>query len=176
MDKLVGVYGSLLYSKEREKMLGKEGKMAKVGVVERKGWKLSFDRYSRTRREAVLNLVYTCNSTDMLYSMIYRVDDLAYKLIMKREMGEQTVRKWQNGRLIGPNCYRPIQLDSKFGITDTFIIPDEGRERSKRTQTTREALYVDLVKKGIEESYDDEQCDVNLRALERAVKESQIIS
>lgn len=179
MHRLVEVYGSLLNSKEREKMLdegekefGKKGIMREVGKVERKGWKLSLDRYSEKKKQAVLNLVYTGNSEDVYYTTVYEVDSFAYKAIMKREMGKLTARRWQHGRLFEPNSYRPIQLDSEFGITDIFVIPYSGRQRA---QTTSQASYVETVRKGIGQSYSGLQKEVNLQALERAVKESKNI-
>lgn len=172
--RLVEVYGSLLNPKERGKILAEKGAMKEIGKVERRGWKLSFDRYSEKKGQAVLNLVYTGNREDVYYTTVYEVDQVAYKEIMKREMGEQTAKRWKHGRLIDANTYRPIQLDSEFGITDIFIIPYHGRQRS---QTHSKADYVKTVRKGIEVSYTDitKLEKANLQALRRAVEESRII-
>lgn len=173
MHRLVEVYGSLLNFGERDEMLQIGGTMKEVGKVERERWQLSFDRYSKNREEAVLNLVYTGNPKDIFYTTVYVVDGLAYKLIMKREMGHQTVRKWQHGRDLKQTSYRPIQLNSTFGITDIFIIPEEGRKHTKRTQTTFRENYVVIVRDGIEESYRGRQREINLQVLKKAVKESK---
>jgi len=169
--RLVEVYGSLLKSKQREKEV-KKGIMKEIGKVERRGWKLSFDRKSTERQEAVLNFVHTGNPEDVYYTTVYEVDDNAYVDIMEREMGEQTAKIWKQGKRIGANNYRPIQLDSEFGKTEIFIIPDEGR---KITKTNWEAGYVKTVRDGIEESYKDKpiQIEANLKALKRAVEESK---
>lgn len=173
MCRLVEVYGSLLNFREREEMLKKGGIMKEVGKVGRERWKLSFDRFSEGRKEAVLNLVYTENSEDIFYTTVYAVDSLAYKLLMRREMGHQTIRKWQHGREINQTSYRPIQLNSRFGITGMFIIPEEGREHTKRTRTTSRKNYVVIVRKGIKESYRGRQREINLQTLRKAVKESR---
>jgi len=169
-----------LLSSEREKTLERNGKpngiIKEVGKVERKGWKLSFDRYSEKKKpaQAVLNLVYTGNQEDVFYTTVYEVDLIAYRKILNREMGKQTAKRWRHGRLSDANSYRPIQLNSEFGITDTFIIPFNGRQRA---QTHSKADYVETVKKGIEESYKDmpTEKEVNLEALRRAVEKSKII-
>jgi len=148
--------------------------MKEVGKVERKGWKLSFDRYSEYKKQAVLNLVYTGNAEDMFHTTVYEVDFIAYGKVLNREMGEHTVKRWKHGRLSDANSYRPIQLESEFGITDIFIIPFHGRQRA---QTQWNADYVKKVREGIEESYKDMpmEKDVNLKALKRAVEESKNI-
>lgn len=173
--RLVEVYGSLLLSKEREEEILKEkGIMKEVGKVKRMGWKLSFDRRSVKRQEAVLNIVYTGNPEDVFYTTVYKVDYDAYTKIMEREMGEQTAKRWKEGRLSDTNSYRPIQLDSEFGITDIFVIPFKGRQRA---QTHLKANYVKTVRQGIEESYKGmpKEKEVNLEALGRAVEESKDI-
>lgn len=164
-SRLVEVYGSLLNPNQRKGIRTKE-----AGKVERTGWKLSFDRLSSRRGEAVLNLVETGDPEYVYYRTVYRVDGKAYNAILEREMGKPTGRKWKRGKRIDPNSYRPIQLDSEFGITDIFIIPEEGR---RPTATNSNAIYVKIVRKGIEESHCGHQREVNLQALERAVKESQ---
>ena len=178
--RLVEVYGSLLSQKERQEMLKEKnttkekGSMKEIGKVERRGWKLSFDKYSEKKAHAVLNLVYTGNPKEVFYTTVYEVDFIAYRKVMNREIGRQTTKRWKHGRLVDANSYRPIQLDSKFGITDIFIIPHHGRQRS---YTHSKAKYAQKVRKGIEESYKDmpTQLKANLQALERAIKESKII-
>lgn len=178
--RLVEVYGSLLNQKQRQEMLGgkntskEEGTMKEIGKVKREGWKLSFDRYSEKKEQAVLNLVYTGNPKDMFYTTVYEVDLIAYEKVLNREMGEQTAKRWKHGRLSDANSYRPIQLDSQFGITNIFIVPFHGRQRA---QTHSKADYVKTVRKGIEESYKymPTQKEVNLEALKRAVDESKTI-
>ena len=178
-SRLIEVYGSLLLSLEREKTLERNGKpngiMKEVGKVERKGWKLSFDRYSEKKKpaQAVLNLVYTGNQEDVFYTTVYEVDLIAYRKILNREMGKYTAKRWKHGRLSDVSSYRPIQLDSEFGITDIFVIPFHGRQRA---QTDSKASYVKTVQEGIEQSYTDEkQREANLKALKRAVEESKTI-
>jgi len=155
-------------------MLEEKGTMKEIGRVERRGWKLSFDRYSEKKEQAVLNLVYTGNPGDVFYTTVYEVDFIAHRKVVNREMGEQTAKKWKHGRLIDANSYRPIQLDSEFGITDIFIIPHHGRQRSYAHSGDE---YVRKVRKGIEESYKDTptQLKANLHALDRAIEESKII-
>lgn len=178
--RLVEVYGSLLNQKERQKMLEEKnttkekGTMKEIGKVERKRWKLSFDRYSEKKEQAVLNLVYTGNPEDVFHTTVYEVDFITYGKVLNREMGKQTAKRWKHGRLSDANSYRPIQLDSEFGITDIFIIPFHGRQRA---QTHSKAEYVKTVRKGIEESYKDKptEKEVNLEALRRAVEESKNI-
>ena len=173
--KLVEVYGSLLSAKQREFTLKGKGIMRERGKVERRGWKLSFDRYSCIKwKGAVLNLVFTNNPEDVYYTTIYEVDDNAYESIINREMGKQTANEWKQKKAINCNSYRPIQLCSEFGISDIFIIPDEGREKLKAND---EDKYVKTVREGIEESYNDKpaQLKANLKALDRAIKESKSI-
>lgn len=62
---LVEVYGSLLNQDERKKI---RGTMAEKGKVERKAWKLSFDKKRIGRDEAVLNFVPTNDVNDLYYS------------------------------------------------------------------------------------------------------------
>jgi hypothetical protein len=62
--------------------------MEELGKVKRKGWKLSFDKFSSSRGEAVLNLVKTGNPEDVYYTTVYRVDDRAYGAILESEMGK----------------------------------------------------------------------------------------
>jgi hypothetical protein len=106
------------------------------------------------------------------YTTIFEVDEDAYTEIMKREMGKENARKWEQGEPIGPNNYRPRSLESEFGKTEVFIIPEEGR---KSTQTHLEARYVKEVRGGIEESYKNKplQLETNLDALKKAVEESK---
>jgi len=173
--RLVEVYGSLLNSQEREE-IAKIGVMEEVGKVERREWKLSFDRQSsrsgRWKGEAVLNFVFTDNQEDVYYTTVFEVDDIAYSKVMEREMGSSMVEKWKQGRLVKKNRYRPIQLEpSRYGITDIFIIPQEGR---KIIPAHWEDKYVNTVWTGIRESYKKcpHQMEVNLNALKRAVEES----
>ena len=178
MYRLIEIYGSLLSSKEREKTLkkaekefGKNGLMREVGKVERKRWKLSFDRFS-AKKGAVLNFIYTGDLEDRYYTTVYQVNSIAYLAVMNREMGKLSAKLWRCGRLCDLNSYRPVQLCSNYGITDIFIIPYYGRQR---TATTPDTLYVKTVREGIEKSYDEEQKKVNLLALERAIRESKNI-
>ncbi len=149
--RLVQVYGSLLNSEERKPILEK-GIMKKLGTEKRSGWKLSFDRCSSNRKEAVLNFVNTGNSEDVYYTTIFKVDDNAYCEVMKREMGKDNAEKWKQCKLIPLNAYRPKTLDSSFDKTEVFLIPEEER---KPTQTHWEADYVKIVREGIGESYKD---------------------
>ena len=168
----VEIYGSLLNSKEREKALSGKGIMIELGKEERIGWKLSFDKYSKTWNEAVLNFVYTGNQSDVYYTSIYEVDDCAYCRIMDREMGKITSNKWKHYEQIKDDSYRPKQLDSRFGKTDIFIIPEEGR---KLTETCGEAKYVKVVRAGIKENYKNmpTMMEANLNVLKRAIEESK---
>jgi len=120
--RLVEVFGSLLNSEQREKTF-KKGIVREIGKLKREGWKLSFDRKSIEREEAVLNLVHTGNPEDVYYTTIFEVDGNAYAEVMEREMGEKNAKKWNQGEKIGSNCYRPKSLDSEFGKTEVFIIP-----------------------------------------------------
>jgi len=165
---LVEVYGSLLNFGERRKLL-KHGSCREVGKVKRIGWKLSFDRFSENRQEAVLNFVLTRDSNDVFYTTVFEVDEKVYEALLKREMGNQTAVKWKRNEPILDTSYRPIEMDSQFGKVKMFIIPEEGRQL---TQTTYDAEYVKVVNCGIEESYEGEMKEVNLKALERAVRES----
>lgn len=165
---LLEVYGSLLYSNERRLY-----KMEEVGKIKRTGWKLSFDRLSSSRQEAVLNLVCTGNSNDVYYTTVYQVNKATYDMLLEREMGKQTSEKWKRGDPIDHNSYRPILLDSDFGKCTIFLIPEKGR---KSVSTTFNSVYVKLIKRGIEESYSGIQLKENLTALKRAVLESQVAS
>jgi len=163
---LIEVYGSLLYSNERLLY-----KMEEVGKIKRTGWKLSFDRLSSSRQEAVLNLVDTGNLKDVFYSTVYRVNNATYDMLMEREMGKQTSEKWKRGNSINHNNYRPVLLDSEYGKCHIFLIPEKGRTR---VSTTFNSDYVMLITMGIEESYSGIQLKENLTALKRAVFESQV--
>lgn len=165
---LVEIYGSLLNSTERTELL-EHGNCREVGKVKRGGWKLSFDRFSKTRGEAVLNLVQTGDSNDIFYTTVFEVDENVYEELLKREMGNQTAIRWKRKKSIPDTSYRPIEIDSSFGEVKIFIIPEEGR---KLTPTTHEAGYVKIVKLGIEEGYEGEMKEANLKALERALQES----
>jgi hypothetical protein len=168
----VEVYGSLLNSKEREKALSGKGIMIELGKQERIGWKLSFDKFSDTWEQAVLNLVQTNNPEDRYYTTVYEVDDCAYCRIMDREMGKKTANKWRHHEEICADAYRPKQLDSKFGKTEIFYIPPE--EVRKHIPTKEGATYVETVRDGIKESYEvEKQRDTNLNALTKAVEESK---
>jgi len=165
---LIEVYGSLLNQDERKKI---KGTMIEKGKVERKGWKLSFDKKSFGQNEAVLNLVRTNDSKDVYYTCVYEVDNATYTEIMRREMGQGNIEKWKNGEAVKFNSYRPFQLESNLGTTQIFIIPED--ERLPIT-TIWEAEYVVIVRRGIEENFKDmpKEKAVNLQALKKAVEES----
>jgi hypothetical protein len=165
---LVEVYGSLLNQEERNKI---KGNMTEKGKVERKGWKLSFDKKSHDRNEAVLNLVRTNDSNDVYYTVVYEVDEDTYIEIMKREMGQGNVGKWKQGEAVSFNSYRPLQLQSNFGTTQVFLIPED---EELPTSTCLEAEYVATVRGGIQESLKDvpKEREINLQVLKKAVEES----
>jgi len=165
---LVEVYGSLLNQDERNRI---KGAMMEKGTVERKGWKLSFDKKSFGRNEAVLNLVQTNDSNDVYFTTVYEVDQDAYIEIMRREMGQLNIEKQRNSQAVKFNSYRPFQLESNLGATHIFIIPENER---LPIATSGEAEYVVIVRRGIEESFKDmpKEKDVNLQALKKAVEES----
>ena len=167
----IEVYGSLLNSKEREKTPLGKGMMIELGKQERIGWKLSFDKLSKTWKGAVLNFVWTGNKKDIYYTTVYQADTVAYDAIMEREMGKSTAKEWKQSGEVAIGSYRPFTLASEFGDTEVFIIPCEERER---TPTNRETKYFKTVKEGIEESYKDipHMKAKNLVGLERAVDES----
>jgi hypothetical protein len=156
---LIEVYGSLLNPDERKII---KGKITKKGQVERKGWKLSFDKKSFSRNEAVLNLVQTNNSHDVYYTCVYEVDAETYTEIMRREMGQGNAEKWKHSEPVKFNSYRPLRLESNLGTTEVFIIPKAERIT---TTTNWDAKYVVLV------DFPKEQ-EVNLQALKKAVEES----
>lgn len=134
------------------------------------GWKLSFDRVSqRWKGEAVLNLVRTSDEGDVFYTTVLQVDDEVYRKLLEREMGESTSKRHQRGESISLDSYRPVALDSRYGQTEIFIIP----KARGPNPTNWNAAYVQVVKHGIEESYEGEKREANLRALRRAVAESQ---
>ncbi len=165
---LIEVYGSLLNQNERKKI---KGTITEKGKVERKGWKLSFDKKSFGRNEAVLNLVRTNNPNDVYYTCVYEVDNETYTEIMRREMGQGNIEKWKNGEAVKFNSYRPFQLESNLGTTQVFIIPEAER---LPTTTSWEAEDVVIVRRGIEESFKDmpKEKEVNLQVLKKAVEES----
>jgi len=165
---LVEVYGSLLNQAERKKI---KGTMTEKGKIERKGWKLSFDKKSYGRNEAVLNLVRTNDSNDVYYTSVFEVDEVTYAEIMRREMGQGNVGKWLRGEAVSFNSYRPLQLQSNLGTTEVFVIPET---EEMPVQKCLEAVYVAFVRRGIEESFKDmpREKEINLRVLERAVEES----
>lgn len=167
----IEVFGSLLNSKEREKAPLRKGMMIELGKQERIGWKISFDKLSIKRKEAVLNFVWTGNKKDVYYTTVYQADTVAFDAIMALEMGETTAKEWKHGRAIEIGSYRPFTLASEFGNTAVFIIPCEER---KRTPTNRETNYFKTVEEGIEESYKDtpHMKAKNLECLEKAVEES----
>jgi hypothetical protein len=170
---LVEVYGSLLNSNERMKTLSEGGKMEEVGDLERVGWKLSFDRYSKELQEAVLNLVESKSPNDIYYTKVYRVDRKGFDSIMNREMGKKTAEKWRIKRKLPFNSYRPVKLSSEFGKTTIFLIPE--RERLP-TPTINETDYVKTVREGIRESFkcSPDKREANLRMLTSAVEQSQL--
>ena len=153
---------------ERKKI---EGTMTEKGKVERKGWKLSFDKKSYSRNEAVLNFVQTNNSNDVYYTSVYEVDADTHNEIMRREMGQGNVEKWKHDEPAKFNSYSPHQLQSNLGTTEVFIIPET---EQLPTPTNWEAEYVVIVRRGIEESFKDmpKEKEVNLQVLKKAVEES----
>ncbi len=165
---LIEVYGSLLSQDERKKI---KGTMTEKGRVERKGWKLSFDKKSFGQNEAVLNLVRTNNSNDVYYTVVYEVDEGTYIEIMRREMGQGNAEKWKHGEAVSFNSYRPLRLESNLGTTQLFVIPENER---LHTQTRSEDEYVVIVRRGIEESFKDmpKEKEANLQVLKKAVNES----
>ena len=165
---LVEVYGSLLNPYERNKI---KGTMTEKGIVERKGWKPSFDKKSHTRNEAVLNLVQTNDSNDVYYTYVYEADNDAYVDIMSREMGRTNIENRKNSEQAKFNSYRPVQLESNLGTARIFVIPKN--ERIPNT-TSWDAEYVIIVRKGIETSFKNrpKEKEANLWALKRAVEES----
>jgi hypothetical protein len=166
---LVEVYGSLLNCNERRGIFCAGGLMEARGEIKRNG-KLSFGRRSIQRCEAVLNFVKTGNPTHVYYTKVYEVDKKAFYAIMIREMGLETARKFMCGKRIKPDDYRPVKMSSEFGETYIFVIPEEGR---RLTLTNSEAPYVRIVREGIYESFSGGEREVNLKALERAIVESQ---
>jgi hypothetical protein len=165
---LVEIYGSLLNADERKKI---KGTMTEKGIVERKGWKPSFDKKSHARNEAVLNLVQTNDSNDVYYTCVYEADNDAYSDIMSIEMGQANIENRKNSEQVKFNSYRLVQLESNVGTTRIFIIPKN--ERIPNT-TSWEAPYVVIVRKGIEMSFKNrpDVKEANLWALKRAVEES----
>ncbi len=162
---LVEVYGSLLYSEQRKEY----GNFKEVGKVKRTGWKLSFDKYSEnTWKEAVLNFYETKNLDDIFYTIVFEVDAKVFEYLLKREMGKNA-NKWELGKPIPETSYRPVEMSSCFGKTMMFVIPDKGR---KLTPTTKDTKYVNIVKCGIEENFKNEMREKNLKALDKAIKES----
>jgi len=85
----IEVYGSLLYSEQREKPPLRKGMIIELGKQPRIGWKLSFDKFSSTWGEAVLNFVWTGNKDDVYYTTVYEVDTVGYDAVMEREMGKE---------------------------------------------------------------------------------------
>ena len=165
---LVEVYGSLLNRDERKKI---KGAMTEKGIIERKGWKPSFDKKSHARNEAVLNLVQTNDSNDVYYTYVYEADNEAYAEIMNREMGRANIENRKNSEQPKFNSYRPVQLESNMGTTRIFIIPKN--ERIPNT-TSWDAEYVTIVRRGIEQSFKNKPTEkaVNLEALKKAVEQS----
>jgi hypothetical protein len=165
---LIEVYGSLLNQDERKKI---KGTMTEKGKIERKGWKLSFDKKSFGQNEAILNLVRTNDPADAYYTCVYEVDEEAHTEIMRREMGQGNIERWTLGVPVRYNSYLPQRLESSFGTTEVFVIPEKER---KPTSTIWEALYVRVVRKGIEESFKDmpKEKEINLQVLKKAVEES----
>ncbi len=165
---LIEVYGSLLNQDERKQI---KGTLTEKGVIERKGWKPSFDKKSHARNEAVLNLVQTNDPKDVYYTYVYEADDEAYAEIMNIEMGRANIENRKNSEQARFNSYRPVQLESIFGTTRIFIIPKN--ERIPNT-TSWDAEYVMIVRRGIEQSFKNKPAEkaVNLEALKRAVEES----
>jgi hypothetical protein len=165
---LVELYGSLLNPDERNKI---KGTMTEKGIIERKGWKLSFDKKSHARSEAVLNLVQTNDSKDVYYTCVYETSDDAYAEIMNIEMGRANIENRKNSEQAKFNSYRPVQLESNLGTTRIFLIPKN--ERIPNT-TSWDAEYVVIVRKGIEASFKNnpKAKEANLWALKKAVEES----
>ncbi|MCK4320823.1 hypothetical protein KAW11_04325, partial [Candidatus Bathyarchaeota archaeon] len=78
---------------EEKNTTKEKGTMKEIGKVERKRWKLSFDRYSEKKEQAVLNLVYTGNPEDVFHTTVYEVDFITYGKVLNREMGKQTAKR-----------------------------------------------------------------------------------
>jgi len=165
----VEVYGSLLNCNERRGIFCAGGLMEARGEIKRNGI-LSFDRRSIQRGEAVLNFVKTGNPTNVYYTKVYEVDKKAFYAIMIREMGLETAWNFMCGKRIKPDDYRPVKMSSEFGETYIFVIPEKGR---RLTPTNSEAPYVRIVREGIYESFSRGEREVNLKALNRAIVESQ---
>ena len=144
---LIEIYGSLLNPDERKKI---KGTMTEKGIMERKGWKLSFDKKSHARNEPVLNLIQTKDPNDVYYTCVYEADNNAYTDIMNGEMGRANIENLKNSEQAKFNSYRPVQLESNFGTTRIFIIPKN--ERIPNT-TSWDAQYVTIVRQGIETSF-----------------------
>jgi hypothetical protein len=164
----VEVYGSLLSSAERVKSPLGKGLMRELGKQERIGWKLSFDKRSTRWNSAVLNLAWTGNH----YTTVFQVDTVGYDAVMEREMGQTTARRWKQGNAVSFGSNRPFTLTSDYGDTIIFIVPCEERKIEPAYETDE---YYKVVKKGIEESYEDtpHMERKNLEVLEKAVVESQ---
>jgi hypothetical protein len=165
---VVEIYGSLLNAREWNGSLSK-GSHREIGKEKRVGWKLSFDKLSSRRNEAVLNLVKTGNARDVYYTTLFEVGDEVYEALLQREMGKTTCEKWKKREPIPDTSYRPIELDTKIGKSTIFIIPEAGRVTTPTSGKTR---YVKAVKKGIEGLYHGEMRETNLNALKRAIEES----
>lgn len=165
----VEVFGSLLDPREWNGLLA-NGSHREIGKEKRVGWKLSFDKMSSRRKEAVLNLVQTGNAQDIYYTTLFEVDSIVYEALLRREMDKASREKWEKGEVIPNASYRPVELESHVGKVVIFTIPEAGRFP---TPTTSESRYVKTVKKGIEALYQGEMRDTNLKALERAVSESK---
>ena len=165
---LVEVYGSLLNRDEKKQI---KGTMTEKGIIERRGWKPSFDKKSHARNEAVLNLVQTNDSNDVYYTYVYEADNEAYADIMNREMGRANIENRKNSEQAKFNSYRPVQLESNLGTTRIFIIPKN--ERIPNT-TSWDAEYVVIVRRGIEQSFKKWPTEkaINLEALKKAVERS----
>ena len=165
---LIEVYGSLLNQDERKQI---KGTMTEKGIIERKGWKPSFDKKSHARREPVLNLVQSNDPNDVYYTYVYEADNEAYAEIMNIEMGRANIENRRNSEQAKFNSFRPVQLESNLGTTRIFIIPKN--ERIPNT-TTWDAEYVLIVRRGIEQSFKNKPKEkaVNLEALKKAIEES----
>lgn len=166
--RMVEVYGSLL-NPDEWKPIARPEQVSAVGTVCRTGWKLSFDKRSSRRHEAVLNLVETRDERDCFYTTIFNVTEFVFRKLADREIGPENAARFFRGEAIPPEFYRPVPVDSPYGPCWIFLIPEEGRRGSA---TTWDAHYVQIVKRGIEEMYPVQMREQNLRALRRAVEES----
>lgn len=157
-------------SKERAKLLADGGTLDEVGDVARKGWRLSFDRRSTERKGAVLNLVETGEMDAFFFTKVFKANRQAFMAIMEREMGSITSRMWRNGEKIPDNTYLPVKMQSEFGETYVFLIPEKG---CIPTLASCDDEYVKIVEDGIKECFEGKKQSTNLYELNRAIEQSR---